>query len=79
MQVEPLSWAGEQTPAVQTLPAAQSASELQVAGQLVEPPSHTSGEQLGSPAEPAGASPQLPSLPARLQESQLSLQAELQQ
>jgi hypothetical protein len=34
---------------------------------VLDMPSHRYGAQLGAPAVPAGTTPQLPSLPARLQ------------
>jgi hypothetical protein len=48
-------------------------------GQLGLVPLHTSGAQLGLPADPAGTTVQLPRLPARLQASQLAPHGVLQQ
>jgi hypothetical protein len=61
------------------LPLTQSASKVQVAGQVAMAPLHTMGAQEGAPVEPWGAKVQVPSLPVTSQASQALEQAVLQQ
>jgi hypothetical protein len=53
-------------------------SVVQEAGQLLEEPPHTKGEQEGLPGLPEAEGLQVPTLPARLQASHAPLQEELQ-
>jgi hypothetical protein len=64
--------------ASQKVPLEQSALLTQLVGQLVMTPSHKYGVQLGAPEAPSGTVVQLPTVPARLQLSQLAPQALLQ-
>ena len=62
----------------QLLPLTHWALLVQAVGQLAEVPPHTYGEQEGLPALPEARGLQVPTLPVRLQASQVPAQAELQ-
>ena len=75
----PVGACGSHTPSKHPYPCAQPAFEAHDVGHVVCVPSHAYAPQLGSPARPSGAAPQVPGDPGTAQLSHAPAQVVLQQ